>query len=772
MTTITQIIPSLGTPPTTADPATFDARADTLLGTALPAMVTAENTWATQANTVAREVNTGAATATTQAGIATDKAVLTAADLVQTGLDRVQTGLDRTSATASATTATTQAGTSTSKAAEAVISANAAAASAIAAAAAVIANISSVTTFTNPLARAVRVAMTASASVGGIQQLSTVNNNFGTGNFSIEFDSVVPTTRPAADIVLDRKHDGTNGYILTLRTTGIVRLQINGTNYDSTVALTSATNVNRKLLVSVVRETTAVAGSVTFYSQGVIVGTAVTITVHPDPATELVTNGTFDTDIAGWDVWGDGSAVFSAGAIEVTTVSFQGVKQTITGLIVGKAYKVSVDKVGGSTGRVRVGSVANPSADNLVNESGLTGGVREVVFIATQTSHGLGLSTQSDVGTTTYDNISIRSFPTATTTAIRYVLGTATTRTEAQFQQSRLRNRALSAAEALDLSIRGPSAADVGTPSARPSQNAKTFDFSSGTDSVSGTNSTVAGNIDGIGGVDNTLRMTATSTSSVRMHLPLNVMAGRTRVNLRLYVPSTNATGTGVRLYSTTNNGAPLVAGDLVQIPANTWTEVSLSVSGDGRQNTWVLYMIDSAGTLNVTSGDLVYLESGGIITALGITTSLSAEDCQSDTGQILDRANSNHALMPASGATRIPRKTEGLVARWTNTWAETHEAQYIGGVNQPILPARAYITSIIGVITSTGGSGVQDVIVGDGSDTDRYVTITTALAAGTQTFTLAANTTDLTNLKLTVDPDANCSMIIAWTITYNILES
>ena len=109
---------------------------------------------------------------------------------------------------------------------------------------------------------------------------------------------------------------------------------------------------------------------------------------------------------------------------------------------------------------------------------------------------------------------------------------------------------------------------------------------------------------------------------------------------------------------------------------------------------------------------------------------------------------------------------------RWTNSCAETHEAQYISGVNQPILPARAYITSIIGVITSTGGSGVQDVIVGDGSDTDRYVTITTALAAGTKTFTLASNTTDLTNLKLTVDPDANCTMSIAWTITYNILEA
>jgi hypothetical protein len=57
MTTITQSIPSLGTPPLTTDPSNFDSRADTLYGTSLPAVITAVNTWAGQANTVAGEVN-------------------------------------------------------------------------------------------------------------------------------------------------------------------------------------------------------------------------------------------------------------------------------------------------------------------------------------------------------------------------------------------------------------------------------------------------------------------------------------------------------------------------------------------------------------------------------------------------------------------------------------------------------------------------------------------------------------------------------------------
>lgn len=58
MTTITQSISSLGSVPTTADPATFDSRADTFLGTALPTLRTEINTWAGQANTVAGEINT------------------------------------------------------------------------------------------------------------------------------------------------------------------------------------------------------------------------------------------------------------------------------------------------------------------------------------------------------------------------------------------------------------------------------------------------------------------------------------------------------------------------------------------------------------------------------------------------------------------------------------------------------------------------------------------------------------------------------------------
>jgi hypothetical protein len=170
-----------------------------------------------------------------------------------------------------------------------------------------------------------------------------------------------------------------------------------------------------------------------------------------------------------------------------------------------------------------------------------------------------------------------------------------------------------------------------------------------------------------------------------------------------------------------------------------------------------------AAASIDITVTDYSIIQ-------VGITSELLASNAQSDTGQIFDTSgNKNHALLPASGATVVGRPvSQTREVRWTNTWAGTNELQYIGGVNQAILPANAYIESIVGTVS---GATPHDIIIGDGSDADRYVTITTGLAAGTTTFTLANRTTDGTNLKLTVDPDTDCSMTIAWVITYYTME-
>lgn len=151
-----------------------------------------------------------------------------------------------------------------------------------------------------------------------------------------------------------------------------------------------------------------------------------------------------------------------------------------------------------------------------------------------------------------------------------------------------------------------------------------------------------------------------------------------------------------------------------------------------------------------------------------GATLDLEPEGIQPAPGQWLDSSsNKLHAMQPATGSSLI-RKKDTFEVRWTNTWAGTHEAQYIGGVNQAVLPANCYIESIIGVVS---GATVEDIIIGDGSDTDRWVAATTGLAAGTTSFTIANHISDGTNYKLVVDPDANFTGSIAWTIKGIILQ-
>jgi hypothetical protein len=672
--------------------------------------------------------------------------------------------------------ATTQANNATTQA-------NAAAASAASAAA--IVNISSVTTFTNPLAQAVSVQMTASASVGGIQQLDNDNLDMGTNDFTLEFDELLPTTRPAAAIVLDRKHDGTNGYILSVLTTGIVRLQINGFTYDSTVALASATNVNPKLQVPVIRETATVAGSVTFYSNGVILGVAVAITAHGDLTTELVTNGTFDTDITGWtkNELGDGVADFFNNSLRIATNS-TGVNtyvyQSVT-TVVGATYK-AVTNYNVTTGPADItlrifATVDNGTVLGTVGPNAVTStGTLEVFFVATSAVSVVRLQVRANFDVVEFDNVSIKRVATVNNASARIVNGTTTTRTAGSLQAARLFNRALTSAEVLDLSINGPALADRGASQALVTVS----NFAAGVDGyVAVSNVALAGNIDGIGGVDDTLRVTVSATGTNRRFQKTsgdiqNIRSGeRWDVSFDVYFAVGNVTTRSVHLTRTAGNlfasGALLVTTLAEQ---GTWFNVQLKgLLATADTTTGLFFEIAGGGLgINATSGDIVYFKNIQW-KKLGLTSELLASNAQSNTGQIFDTSgNKNHALLPASGATVVGRPvSQTREVRWTNTWAGTNELQYIGGVNQAILPANAYIESIVGTVS---GATPHDIIIGDGSDTDRYVTITTGLAAGTTTFTLASRTTDGTNLKLTADPDTDCTMSIAWVIKYTTLES
>ncbi len=489
---------------------------------------------------------------------------------------------------------------------------------------------------TNPLARAIAVQMTASTTVGGIQQISNNQLNLGVNDFTFRLKVLIPTTRPSANQTLCQLIGG-SGYRIILLTSGVLSTDLLSSNY-ATSAVASATQFSLDLTQVIVRETASTAGSVTTYINGVIFGSP--FVIAPGSPSTL------------------GPADFR-------------------------------------------------------------------------------------------------------------IMGTGAARLACNLYESSLFNRALTAAEVLDLSINGVALADRGasqTPIA-------TFDFSAGVDGFTGFNGTAAGNIDGIGGVDNTLRLTATSADNVRATKALTTFTGRTAQKFRAYMPAGNVTAKGVQVRQASAATSTVIAS--VVLTPDTWTEISIpNTTPLADQTGLAIYMMTAAGlATGITSGDLMYIESGGTITRLGLTSELLASNAQSNTGQIFDSSgNKNHALLPASGATVVGRPvSQTREVRWTNTWSGTNELQYIGGVNQAIIPANAYIESIIGTVS---GATPHDIIVGDGSDTDRYVTITTGLAAGTTSFTLANRTTDGTNLKLTVDPDTNATMSIAWVIRFSTLEA
>ena len=634
----------------------------------------------------------------------------------------------------------------------------------------------------NPLSMAVQVAITAATSASnGIQQLTNTQNNFDTGNFALQWRGSVPDWTPTADVILLNKHDGTNGYILTLLTTGFLRLTINATNFDSTVVTGMTDNYVAVIDVDITAATTTAAGSVVFTLNGVQLGTTLVISAR----VEKIVNGNFDTDITGWTLatgsggtiaWNSGklrvdrtSAVTSAyQAISLAdgeTLHCHGTATFVSGTATIDAQLVIRSSVSVSGPALALGNELLNSASGVSSVSYYSA-TAQTVYLHAYLSGGNGI----------YDFDTITSIDSATVdnTSSLYVCGTSAVRSASQWFSHRLFSRAKTVAENLAMFVNGMSVADVGA-----SQTAfYTTDFSAGTNSwQTAAGITIAGNIDGIGGKDNNLRVTTDGTTNARTVRSLSLTGVKNgRWTFELYRPSANVTCVAVdaRLTVGTSASGTISLGDYM-LAADTWTKIVVEVPVSIITNSataLALYFADAAGSIsNNTNGDIFYIASGSTFTQTGITSELLAQNAQTDNGQVLDSSgNKQHAKLAEAGMS-----TQGAISartrevRWTNTWAGTNELQYIGGVNQAILPSNAYIESIVGTVS---GATPHDIIIGNGSDADRYVTITTGLAAGTTTFTLASRTTDGTNLKLTVDPDTDATMSIAWVITYYRLES
>jgi len=152
----------------------------------------------------------------------------------------------------------------------------------------------------------------------------------------------------------------------------------------------------------------------------------------------------------------------------------------------------------------------------------------------------------------------------------------------------------------------------------------------------------------------------------------------------------------------------------------------------------------------------------------IGMPLMIESEGIQPAPGQCLDSSgNKNHAMQPATGSS-LTRYKKDFEFRWTNTWTASSAAEYIGGVNRAVLTNKHFITSIVSRATVV--TDVENIEIGDGSDTNYYVTAVAPTAAPT-IHTIAKNLNDGTNLKLVVTPAAGATMTVEFIVKGFLLE-
>jgi hypothetical protein len=410
------------------------------------------------------------------------------------------------------------------------------------------------------------------------------------------------------------------------------------------------------------------------------------------------------------------------------------------------------------TGAAFSAGVANSFTDGSVHE------ICVVVVRETAGAAGTGTFYFDGIPFGTVGSITAAETVSIDSTSDLYVTGTSTARTASSTSMFSIYNRALTASEVASIYINGIDFADKWASQA----DFYTSSFTAGVDGWNAVRSTVTGNVDSIGGQNDCLSCYAdnsTNTHYFYKSTTTDCLGKNVWITLDYYIPSTNTNVDGIRVGSTSSG----VGTDGLVL--DTWTTITKAVFISTTASYDVLISMMDGGVTSFTgagsaSDDLVYIKNVRL-QKTGALIGLQPEGVQPGPGQWLDSSsNANHGLQGPTGSDSIrPMKT--FEVRWTNTWAGTHEAQYIGGSNQAILPVNCYITDIIGTVS---GATVEDIIIGDGSDVDRWVTITSGLAAGTQAFTVANRISDGTNYKLVVDPDANFTGSIAFLIKGIIL--
>jgi hypothetical protein len=317
-------------------------------------------------------------------------------------------------------------------------------------------------------------------------------------------------------------------------------------------------------------------------------------------------------------------------------------------------------------------------------------------------------------------------------------------------------NRALSAGDVTELITIGVNPADQwGTQTAVLTSN-----FSAGVDLFAGLggagNSTLAGNIDGIGGQNDNLRVT-TGTFALNIAGAFRSVLSRAKrflVTYSYYIPSTNVTLRGVRT-SFFNNGTA-GEGPAGNTTLDAWTTVSEvsppDVANAGSNNGLSFHATNSSSAINYigTSGDVMYLRA---ITLERIGAIVDLDFTVGTGYQATDRStNALHGTLFNGVEFTQPRRMAVLYA----TTATNGNQQMLGTL---AIPTNAIIEDII--VNSTGSATVS---IGNASAGTQIVN-GASVVSGRQKLTLATPFSTTGNLWVNSSSTATLQFTILYTI-------
>jgi hypothetical protein len=308
-------------------------------------------------------------------------------------------------------------------------------------------------------------------------------------------------------------------------------------------------------------------------------------------------------------------------------------------------------------------------------------------------------------------------------------------------------NRALSAADVTELITTGVNPADQwGTQTA-----IYTSDFSAGVDGWAAVRGTADGNIDGISGVDNTLRLTVDSTASNTHFVNRTPFSGllagkRYRVGFDYFITAANVTMNGLRLQQI--NTAQILSP--IQSVTGAWTSITPVefVSTETRLD--VLGYAGATPTFTGNGTDTFYLHSFAV-TRIGAIVDL---DFTVGTGyQATDRStNALHGTLFNGVEFTQPRRMAVLYA----TTSTNGNQQMLGTL---AIPTNAIIEDMI--VNSTGSATVS---VGNASAGTQIVN-GASVVSGRQKLTLATPFSTTGNLWVNSSTTATLQFTILYTI-------